>query len=143
MKRIFFALSVVMSILSFVSCSLDDGVNFHFKPLQIIRADLPESFDLHQVYDIKVTFIRPDDCTLFERFNVIRTDTTTREVAVIGAVMEKQTCLNVDQEIEESFKFEVRYTDTYLFRFWTGENENGDPQFLEIEVPVNQGTPSP
>lgn len=143
MKRMFFALLSVMSILSFTSCSLDDGVNFHFKPLQTISADLPDSFDLHQVYDIKVTFLRPDDCTLFEGFNVVRTDTTTRQVAAIGAVMEKETCLSVNQEIEDTFKFEVRYTDTYLFRFWTGDDENGEPQFLEIEVPVNQEPPNP
>lgn len=121
------------------SCSLDDdGVNFHYEPLQILEVELPESFDLYQVYTINLTVLRSNDCTLMEGFDVRRTDTTTRVVTAIGAILEKEDCETVDQEIQDSFQFEVRYTDTYLFRFYTGDDGEGNPEYLEVEVPVNQ-----
>ncbi len=137
MKKFFLGLLFVSLYVLVSSCSLnDDGVNFHYEPLQIVAAELPESFELHEVYDIKVTFLRPDDCTLFDGFNVFRTETTTRQVFVIGAILDRETCADVNQEVEESFRFEVRYSGTYTFQFWTGEDESGEDQYLEIEVPV-------
>jgi hypothetical protein len=142
MKKFLRGLLMVSSFVVATSCSLDDGVNFHYEPLQIVSAELPESFELYQTYEIKVTFLRPDDCTLFEGFNVVRADTTTRRVAVIGAVLDRETCEEVNQEVEESFQFEVRYSGTYLFQFHTGVDENGEAEYLEIEVPVTTGTPN-
>lgn len=143
MKKFVVGLLVVFFGQLFSSCSLDDGVNFHYEPLQILSAELPESFDMNMVYEIKVTFLRPDDCTLFEGFNVFRTDTTTRKVVVIGAILDRESCTEVNQEVEETFRFEVRYSGTYTFMFWTGEDENGDAQYLEIEVPVNTAQNNP
>ncbi len=142
MKKFFVRLLLASTFVFVTSCSLDDGVNFHYEALPIISAELPESFELYKTYDINVTFLRPDDCTLFEGFNVIRADTTTRKVAVIGAILDRETCVDVNQEVEESFRFEVRYSQPYLFQFRTGEDENGEAQYLEIEVPVTTGTPN-
>lgn len=142
MRRLLFALAI-MAIISFNSCNIDDGVNFHFQPLQIVSASLPDSFTFNEVHDIEVTFLIPDNCTLFQGFNVDRTDTTTRQVAVIGAIMDKQDCINASQEVKRSFKFEVRYPDPYLFQFWTGMDADGNPQYIEIEVPVNESSINP
>ncbi|MEA1786672.1 hypothetical protein U1E44_11260 [Arenibacter sp. GZD96] len=143
MKKFLRILGISILGISLSSCDIDDGVNFHFQPLQIVSAELPESFVLNEVFDITVTFIIPDNCTLFERFTVSRTATTTRQVAVMGAVLDKDDCINSDQEVTRTFKFEVKYTDTYLFQFYTGEDENGNPVFLEIEVPVDPGATTP
>jgi len=35
------------------------------------------------------------------------------------------------------FNFVVLYEEPYVFRFWQGEDSNGEAQFLEIQVPVN------
>ncbi|QLG45315.1 hypothetical protein [Costertonia aggregata] len=138
MKRIFICCAIFLALF-LSSCDLDDDtVNFHFTSLQAVSANVPDSFDLNETYEIEVTYLRPDECTFFEGFDVNRTETTTRNVVVIGSVLTDQDeCAEVSQEITASFRFQVIYPETYLFRFWTGTDENGEERYLEIEVPVN------
>lgn len=143
MKRLHFLLFAI--VLLFGACSFDDdGVNFHYVPLEIVNADLPESFDFGRTYTISVDIFRPDDCTLTDTFDVRRfaTDSTNvRTVTAIGILLDKDDCTPVDQEIQDSFEFDVRYTNPYIFRFYSGKDENGDSQFIEMEVPVNDPQP--
>ncbi len=137
MKRYFLIFAAFIGLLSPISCSVDDGENFHFTPLRIINAELPESFVFGGSYDIEVSYIRPDDCTFFNGFDVLQVDNTTRNVVVIGSVLtDESSCNTLEEEITTSFNFSVRFTGTYTFRFWTGEDTNGEQQYLEIEVPV-------
>ncbi|HMB62689.1 MAG TPA: hypothetical protein VKN36_06425 [Eudoraea sp.] len=128
--------------LTTTSCSLDDdGANFYFVPLQIVDAELPESFMLNQTYQIKVTYVAPNDCTTFEGFDITKSDSEdmiVRNVVAIGSEIEQQQCTQVVQEIETTFSFLCLYSKTYVFRFWTGEDANGESEYLEFEVPVNQ-----
>ncbi len=134
---------VIIILLSFIaitlnSCSLDDqGPNFHFVPLKITRADLPESFTLNETYEIKVTYEIPDNCTIFEDFNITKSDTTVRNVVAIGTEFENEQCMENLVEMEATFNFICLYSEPYLFRFWTGEDENGEAEYFEIEVAVN------
>lgn len=138
MKRLSCIVGAFLLLVTFGACSLDDnGANFHYEPLMITEVELPESFDLYGIYDIKVSVLRPDDCTLMEGFDVTKSALTTRNVVAIGAILDQDECTQLDQEVQDSFKFEVLYTDPYLFRFYTGEDENGDPIYIEVEVPVN------
>ena len=41
------------------------------------------------------------------------------------------------EEVTATFNFLVLYTETYVFRFWTGEDENGVSEYFEVTVPVN------
>jgi hypothetical protein len=137
MKKSFFKILFVFVALSFSSCLSDDDSNFHFVPLQIVSADLPESFTINESYDIQVTYALPDACTGFSGFDVVNKDTTVRNVAVLGLKRtDQEVCATSTQEQTASFKFIVNYSQTYTFRFWQGE-ENGEQQYLEIEVPVN------
>ena len=127
-----------LSLLS-SACSLndDDGVNFHYEALKIVSAELPESFTMHQIYTIKANILRPDDCTIVEGFDVTRADTTTRNVVAFGTVLDRENCTALNQEVQKMFRFEVLYSGPYLFRFYSGEDGNGEPQYIEVEVPVN------
>ena len=59
-------------------------------------------------------------------------------MAAIGSMLsDSEDCQEVLQEVETSFNFIVLYDQTYLFKFYTGEDENGEAQYLEIEVPVS------
>jgi len=123
---------------AFNSCSLnDDGVNFHYEALEITSVDVPEEFNLGQIYTIKVNMLRPNDCTLIEGFDVTKSDVTVRNVVAIGAILDKPDCQPLDQEVQDTFLFEVLYNEPYLFRFYTGKDANGEAQYLEVEVPVN------
>lgn len=134
--RICFAVSFVL--FSF-SCSLnDDGPNFHFKALQITEAEVPESFELNQTYQITVTYILPDGCTGFSGFEVADADTTIRNVVVFGTVRtDQEACTTAVTEAQASFNFLCLYDETYTFRFWQGEGADGEQEYFEVVVPVN------
>lgn len=139
MKRSFLVLYAVLASFAFNSCDLnDDDVNFHFVPLQIVSADVPDSFVVNETYTITVTYIIPDGCTYFEGFDFAKPELTTREVVVIGSQRtDQEACTAMAQERESTFDFIVVHDEAYLFKFWQGKDENGEQQYLEIEVPMN------
>ena len=137
MKHLRLWLGLVL-VLGLTGCDIDnDDVNYHFVPLQITSVDLPESFELNATYEVSVTFIRPNTCVFFEGFDIRNTDITVRNVVAIGSELEDQECAQVVEEVTATFNFLVLYTDTYVFRFWTGEDEDGVSEYIEITVPVN------
>jgi len=138
MKRVFFLL-LVASFTLMTSCDIDDDVNYHFEALQVKSVEMPEAFDYGQIYKIKVTYFRPDNCTFFEGFDVVKEDVTTRKVVTIGTVIEDEDeCTGTGEDLVATFNFEVLYDQPYLFRYWTGKDANGDSTYLEISVPVNE-----
>ena len=138
MKRLVLILGAIAMCFGLNSCNLDDdGVNFHFAALEVVDVELPESFEFNGRYQITVTYNRPDDCTFFEGFEVSEKDTTVRNVVVVASVITDRECTPQAEEVEATFNFVVLYNETYVFRFWQGEDQNGDPKFLEVEVPVN------
>lgn len=140
MKRLYVLLCAGIVAVISVSCSLDDDqTNFKYTTLKTVSANLPDTFELGRVYKIDVKMLRPDECTFSETFDVSRdfTDSTNiRTVAAIGIVLDQEDCTAVNDSIQNSFQFEVIYTKPYLFKFYTGDDENGEAEFLEIEVPV-------
>ncbi len=136
MKKTFLLILCCITILS-TSCSLDDdSVAFNFVPLQIVDAEFPESFTLNETYNINVTYIIPNNCVAFEGFDVSNIDLTSRNIVAIGSEVEGETCNLIAVEAQESFQFTCLYEGTYFFRLWTGETENGEQQYIELEVPV-------
>jgi len=128
---------VFVGMIPFLSCNLeDDSVNFHFVNLQVVDAKLPAFFELNQSYEIQVTYVRPNNCTFFEGFSVDKTGHTARDVVVVGSQLEDGNCVQVAEEVVGTFMFTCYYTDSYTFRFWTGEDVDGNPQFLEYQIPV-------
>ena len=140
MKRLYVMLCAAILIVVSVSCSIDDDqTNFKYTTLKTVNASLPDTFELGRVYNIDVNLLRPDDCTFTETFDVRRSFTDSmnvRTVAAIGIVLDKEACVEVNDSIQESFQFEVIYTNPYLFKFYTGDDENGEAEYLDVEVPV-------
>ena len=58
-------------------------------------------------------------------------------MVAIGSEFYDEPCTQVIEEVETFFNFIVLYDEPYLFRFWAGKDENGNDEYLEIEVPVN------
>ena len=131
---------MLFTALTFLGCSLgDDQENFHFVALPITSVEMPDSFVLNETYQIKVKYLRTSDCEYFEGFDIVKEETTVRNVAAIGSKLsDSDDCQEIEQEIETSFNFVVLYNQTYTFKYFTGNDESGDAQYLEIEVPVTE-----
>ncbi|MFD0795919.1 hypothetical protein ACFQZJ_00490 [Maribacter chungangensis] len=121
-------------------CSLDDDdvQNFHFATLRINSATLPDAFELNETYEVSVDYTLPNNCAFFEGFEVTQEDTTVRNVVAIGSVRTDQVgCSEESIEGQASFNFTVIHNQPYTFRFYQGENSEGEHEFLEVDVPVN------
>ena len=138
MKRLLKGLPILLGMLLYAGCDVsDDGAKYYFVPLQITAVDVPESFQLNETYEIGVTYLRPNGCTGFQGFDVISQDSADyviRRVVAIGAEFQDASCPEVNEELQASFQFICLYSKPYLFRFYTGDDEAGAPQYLEVEV---------
>ncbi len=141
MKKVVLGCLLCFLCVTLNSCDLDDdGQNFHFTTLSVVEASLPESFQLNGTYQIEVTYLRPDSCTFFEGFDVAKPAETERDVTVIGSVFtDDEACAQLTEEVTANFEFNVIFTGTYLFRFYTGLDDSGNATFMEYSVPVVEG----
>ena len=101
---------MLFTALTFLGCSLgDDQENFHFVALPITSVEMPDSFVLNETYQIKVKYLRTSDCEYFEGFDIVKEETTVRNVAAIGSKLsDSDDCKEIEQEIETSFNFVVQ-----------------------------------
>lgn len=135
MKRIFLLLIASVSL---ASCSLgsDDGLKFHTELLPIESAVLPAEFKRDSIYELPFTYVRPSTCHLFEGFYYAK-DSNVRTIAIHTSVIEQSGCtVPAVNPITEKLTFKPTDEDSYIFKIWKGENENGEDVFEEVEIPV-------
>ena len=130
-KRIFFVIFVAILL---ISCS-DDSEEYHYELLETEDAVVPEEFEFGKIYDITVKYIVPDDCYIASDI-LYEYDETARNIAVISLVVDENSCEPLEIEQELTVRVHALQTSPYIFRFWQGEDDNGEPIYLIIEVPV-------
>jgi hypothetical protein len=131
-RKIFF---VIFAVLLMVSCSDDDSYSYHYELLPVEEALVPEEFEYGQIYSISVKYNVPEDCYMNSDI-LYEYNEDARNVAVISLVIESNDCETIDVEQELTFQVHVLQARPYIFRFWQGDDENGEPVYLIIEVPV-------
>ncbi|PKG52102.1 MULTISPECIES: hypothetical protein [Olleya] len=132
MKKLLTALTMLIVL----SCSLDDQEqNMHLETLPIDSASMPEYFQEGQTYQIDLNYTKPTTCHSFYDLYYVK-DGNTRTVAVINSVLDNTSCETVDLEMEKSFNFVVNNSETYVFKFWQGEDDEGNDIYLTMEIPV-------
>ncbi len=131
----FLAILSLFFVLS--SCSIEgDRPNFHTAILPITSVELPQEFVLGETYQIKVWYQKPSNCHSFNGFYYDKY-LNERTVAVLNLVTENNDCQPLtDVIVEASFDFYVTSNGSYIFKFWQGEDVNGQDIFYEVEVPV-------
>ena len=138
MKTLFLRALALSLLLTLGACSNnDDGPKTTFEKLVITDATLPASFQLGEFYNFPITFELPDGCTQFETFQIATPSDTEREIIVIGKREDSGACTQAVTTGTETLIFQVLFDQVYTFKFWQGDDANGDPVYLEIQVPVN------
>ena len=134
---------IVLFSMVFLSCSIDDtpyGPGFHFEILPINEVLMPESFTYGEFYQIDYSYYKPSTCYTFNELYYL-VDGDYRTVAVINTVLEETDeiiCEPLEDELEwRTLFFECKKNfGSYIFKFWQGQNENGEDVYLLMEVPV-------
>ncbi|WP_350284161.1 hypothetical protein [uncultured Croceitalea sp.] len=136
MRKSIATVVATVSIFLFFGCDIESDENFQFVTLEVISADMPEVFTQNAIHQIEVTYRRADDCTFFYDFDVSSNEANRRDIVAIGSYLTKDTCSETDDEVKAILRFQPLETFTYHFRFYTGSNENDEPQYVEYMVPV-------
>lgn len=135
MKRV---IMLCLTLVLFASCSVndDDNLNFSFEILPVESVDIPDEFVLGETYPITISYYKPTTCYAFNDFYYLK-ELNERTVAPINYVFERNNCEPLENElVEATFNFIVTSNGSYIFKFWQGEDDNGESQYLTIEVPV-------
>ncbi len=123
-------------MLVFASCSIDDNSPvMHTEIMPIESVDIPEHFIQGQTHEIFVNYNRPSSCYQFYDF-LYEINGNVRSVSVVNSVYTNATCVQQEELVTASFEFTVNGTETYVFKFYLGKNDEGVDQYHLVEVPV-------
>ena len=134
MKKI---ILLTLFLLTLTGCSIDDNQpNYSYEVLAIDSYIVPESFTLGETYKIKLKYRKPSDCHSFQGIYYDK-NLNVRTIGIQTTVFESTNCTPLTTEpIEVSFNFYVTNTGSYIFKFYKGEDTNGENIFEEVEIPV-------
>jgi len=133
MKRFILYFLLLVTI---VSCNVDDDAsNFELETLPVKEADVPSSFEFGNLEYVTIKYDLPNGCHSF--YNLFyQYEGTSRIVAVNSLVNDREACTEALIEQEYTFQVNVSQREDYTFRFWKGQDENGENIFEDIVVPV-------
>ena len=135
MKKIIIIITLGLLL---ISCDPGEGQpNYSLEILPVSGVVMPTAFRKDSITEIKVKYLRPTSCHFFESF-YYTIDEFDRTVAIYSAKANQEGCQNDNVTvIEVPLNFRPTNLGTYHFKFWTGENATGGPQYIEYEAIVN------
>lgn len=136
MKR--YILILFVAVISFSSCSIEseEQISFSLVFLPIETAEVPTEFEFGETYSITIRYFLPSACYQF-RDIYYDYDENSRIIAVNSILNNDQICTQALIEQEHTFSVICSQEENYVFKFWQGENSQGEDQYLIVEVPVN------
>lgn len=140
MKKMLLIGFVSLLLASCVSDSDTIANDFRTEYVPIATVNMPEEFQLGQVYSIEYTYYRPTTCHTFLNLYYEVGDQGLRTIAITNRVYTggDATCESlIDEVITRTFNYSVDTAETHHFRFWQGKDDSGNDVYLEFEVPVN------
>ena len=134
MRRIFFALSLVFF---FTGCSVDDEPTpkLVYELVPIISTNLPEEFTSGETYDLRFTYSLPSSCHNYKGSTVEELDGGIG-IGVIAYYNANKDCNEMTRTVDTGIQFVAGKEEFYIFKFWQGQNEQGENQFFTVQIPV-------
>ena len=140
MKKYVILVAFFISTLTSCSVENDDSITFFLEVLPIESVDVPEQFVYGEVHEISMTYNRPTSCYQFNDF-IYEINGQERTVAVTDTfyASESAACVEGPEEATVSFNFKATSNETYVFKFYQGEDEQGEDLYYIVEIPVVEG----
>lgn len=138
MKNFKYVLIMMLAVVVTVtSCNDDDeGHAFHLEKGIVMDYDVPDEFVFGDTYDIDVTVELPNSCYFYYGQYEYLYDGPARLIYPIVHVDDDVPCTLNISETTFSIPVNVQQSEPYIFKFFNGEDEDGEEKFLTIEVPV-------
>ena len=133
---------IVALSVSVTSCNDDDDDNnyhdYHLEYISVKSADLPDEFIYGNTYRINVTIELPNSCYYYYNQYDYFYEGTSRLIYPIAHIDDGVACTPDITETTFSIPVQALQNETYIFKFYQGEDTDGQDMFLTIEVPVVQ-----
>lgn len=135
MKKLLFFLVLACVVASCSSDSDGQSATEFLLPVEIV--DAPATMYSGQTTTFQVAYRRPTDCHLFNGF-YNNSDGNALTVAVRALKFDQGGCMDDSDNIYVApYEFSPDLPGNYLFKFWKGNDENGQPIYLEYEIIVD------
>ena len=131
---------MVLFVLAFAvnSCSTDDGKSSEEFLLPVESVIMPNSYALDNAATMMVSYRRPTDCHIFNGF-FIDTEGKVSTIGIKALKFDQANCMIDDESLYEvPLKWTPTEAGNYTFKFWTGDNSVGEPQYIEHVITVEQ-----
>jgi hypothetical protein len=138
MKNFKYLLILIVALsVSLSSCSDDDDYHeYHLEYIGVKSAEVPDVFTFGQTYRINVTIELPNSCYFYYNQYEYFYEGTSRLIYPIAHVDDGVPCTPNITETTFSIPVQVLQEEPYIFKFYQGEDADGQDTFLTIEVPV-------
>ena len=131
-------------VLAATSCSTDgDQPEVQYELVPIITCEMPYYFTAGETYELRMIFKMPTTCHTYKGI-YFEGEGNTKTLAIQTVVAQRNDCQPIEQigtasPETESAKYNFTPSgpgSTYIFKIWTGKNEQGENTYYEVEVPV-------
>ncbi len=132
-------ITLFLFALLIVGCNNDDDNNYHDYHLEyigVVSAELPDEFTYGHTYEINVTIELPNSCYYHYGQYDYFYEGTTRLIYPIVHIDDDVSCTQNITETTFSIPVHALQYEPYIFKFYQGEDANGEDMYLTIEVPV-------
>lgn len=125
------------------SCTTEDNnPKVRYELLPVDSCHMPYEFVSGQTYELEMFFKNPTSCHFYKGI-YFEKQGNTRIVAIQSGVVETEGCVAYDngsttilQPSSAKCNFTAVGHEPYLFKFWTGKNEQGEDTYYEVEIPI-------
>ena len=130
--------SLFLFVFLLFGCSDDDDNyhEYHLEYISVVSAELPDEFIYGRTYRINVTIELPDSCYYYYNQYDYFYEGTSRLIYPIVHVDDGVPCTPNITETTFSIPVQALQNEPYVFKFYQGEDADGQDMFLTIEVPV-------
>lgn len=127
-------LLLLFTALTLLSCN-NDETNYHFESVPVLTAEVPDEFYHNEYNLITVAYELPASCYAYYYYDY-QYEGASRIITPIAIVNDDITCEETPREGRFTFRILATQTEPYILNFWQGEDVDGEPIYLTIEVPV-------
>ena len=132
-------MSIFIILIVFSGCNDDDENNdhdYHLEYVSVTSTELPDEFTFGSTYRINVSIELPNSCYYFYNQYDYFYEGTSRLIYPIVHVDDNVECTLNIRETTFSIPVQALQYEPYIFKFYQGEDADGQDMYLTIEVPV-------
>jgi len=118
------------------SCQLDLANDNSLEKIPIFDIQIPNSLSVDTEQTISFKYKLVNGCYSLYEVESIFLSENTLVTTVFAKVDDSDICTQEHSEQTHTFKFTPTQAQTYYFKFWIGQNAQGDDQYEEFELAI-------